>query len=58
MIVNRPKQNNCQKEPPYPDHETITMTIRDPDVYMDNDCEVKRFDDPNYNPNPAPINNR
>jgi hypothetical protein len=29
----RPKQTNCQNEPPYPDHETELFLFRFPEVY-------------------------
>lgn len=28
----RPKQTNCQQEPPYPEHDTIVFSIRNPDL--------------------------
>tara|TARA_R110002020_G_scaffold318905_9_gene534562 strand:- start:2540 stop:2692 length:153 start_codon:yes stop_codon:yes gene_type:complete len=43
--MERPKQTNCQNEPPYPLHETVLFTIRDPEVYMDKDCNIKKFSD-------------
>jgi hypothetical protein len=44
----RPKQTDCQHEPPYPDHETVLISIRDPDYYMethkkDEIVEIKKF---------------
>lgn len=30
----RPRQTNCQNEPPYPDHETVVFCIRAPDTVI------------------------
>jgi len=43
--MERGKQYNCQQEPDYSDHETVVFSIRFPDVYLDKDCEVKKFSD-------------
>ncbi len=43
--MKRGVQTNCQNEPSYSDHDTVVFTIRDPDYYMDSDCNVKRFDE-------------
>jgi hypothetical protein len=33
-MIERPKQRNCQQEPPYPGADTVIMSLRDPDWVM------------------------
>lgn len=47
-LTPRPKQTNCQHEPPYPDHETVVFSIRFPDDYLhesENGCEARKWKD-------------
>ena len=42
--MNRPKQLNCQNEPPYPMHETVIFSFRDPYWLIHNkrdDCKIE-----------------
>lgn len=43
-LAERPKQTNCQNEPHYPGHETVVFAFRYPDVYMGNDCNIKKWE--------------
>lgn len=38
-MIERPKQRNCQQEPPYPGADTIIMSIRDPEWVLHKRCD-------------------
>lgn len=33
-MTPRPRQTDCQHEPPYPDHQTVVFSIRYPDAVI------------------------
>lgn len=47
-LTKRPKQTNCQNEPPYPDHETVVFSIIHPEYYLHESeeiCEARKWKD-------------
>lgn len=41
--MNRPKQTNCQQEPPYPGTFTVVFCLEDPDMvcHFPNVCRIE-----------------